>query len=207
MNINKKQVAITSLKIATGYHAISRTVGDSKQSWSRIKSLFSRTEGSKLADCESGAFKYRVYNPDAYQYGDVVKLENGEFQFIPDGSADSVDEAKKSGKTILRGAWFGGDDFPSLISASFTEEQINQMINGHEIRKTLFVIGFAMIVLLSLMFAAFGQFVGLLSLPMAVAIGTFAIKNGMQAEALKFKKLVDYREYFAKYGWFGWVTA
>lgn len=200
MSMDKKKVAMTALKVTSGYSAIARTVSGIKESAGRLGSLTSLFR--KPPVIRNGAH-YVVYTPFLFQYG---RIENG--IFMPDGVAENKDDIPSGdGITYFKGAYFAGNDFGEMIGSLFTPAQIEEMIDGAGLRKSLLAMGAATIIVIAFLFAAFGKPVGLASLPAAGLLLTFAIRNGIYAERLQRRQMIGLADYFKTYGPVMWVLA
>ncbi len=206
--MNKKKVALTALKVASGWHAASMTVKNVKESGGRIARLWQLFSGAnRPPKPDKGGKKFVVYSPFLYQFGEWSKEKNaaGEFYFEPTDAVDSMDKIPK-GKPWTKGAYTIGDDYAELMKMTFTPEQISEMIKSFELRKALFLIGGVTTIILSVMFMIFGKWVAVISIPPALAMLSMAIKNGIQAETLYVLRPVDLKDYFARNGFFGWAV-
>lgn len=200
MGIDKKKAAITVLRYGSGFEAAARTVTGIKESFGRLGSLLMLIKGNANS-VDRGNNRYVVFSPYLYQYG---RIEDG--NFLPEGTVSDVGEVPP-GYAWYKGAYFTGNDFGELIAGVFTAEQIAEMISGADIRKALLIIGAATILALSVMFAAFGKWYGLASLPAVLALVSFAIKNGVYAARLRSRKMIGLSDYFREHGFVRWILA
>ena len=210
--MEKKKTAVAAVKVASGYYAISRTAGEIKENggrfWGSIKGTFLKSATPKPVN--SGDFKYRVYTPFLFQYGSIVE-NAGVRNFVPEGQVDDASKIPKnedgSRKMFFEGAWFVGDDFAEMMDSAFTPEQQTRSIKDYNLRKNLYLIGAATIVALCVLFALFGKIYGLFSLPAAIVLTVFALRNGINAETIKSKSITSIGDYMKKRGILGWLVA
>lgn len=203
--MNKKNVMVTTLKLASGYHSAATIASNAKTSISRIRELAGSVLSSKsdhLQDKDAYAFK--VFSPFLYQYGHTESGADGAAFFVPEGTVHDKKDIP-AGKDWYKGAWFGGNSFSELMTDAFTPEQLDRMSGEAETRKHLFAIGALIIFALSVMFLFFGKWFGLASVPSAIFLLVSALRNGIYVETVRTLKVVTAKEYVAEYGYFGWA--
>lgn len=207
MEEKKKNIAVTALRYGSGVEAAARVVKELKEPAGRVRSLFAalkkRTDetANHGLNAEMHTYKYVVFSPFYYQYGII---ENG--KFIPDPGGTTRDSNEiPDGKKWYKGAYFGGDNFGEMIDKIFESKELEEMITGASTRKFFLLAGAAFIVLLAAVFAIFGKWYGIASLPVAFALVCFALKNGVLVARLRDKEMMGLSGYFKKYGFFRWM--
>jgi hypothetical protein len=183
-----------AIKVASGYRALSSTIDAVKQSKSRLLSIGKMFGGDAREVVKRQGCDFVVYTPFLMQYGHVVDKDDGSKTFVPIGAVENKNDIPK-GTVVFQGAYFGGNDFASLISNTFTQEQIDGMIGASNTKAVLFAAGGFATIFLVMMFVAFGKFISVMSLPVAVMMFAMAIKHKIHAETLRQKKIIGIKDF------------
>jgi len=183
-----------AIKVASGYRAMASTIDAVKQSKSRLLSVGKMLGGDTGKAIKKLGCNFVVYSPFLMQYGHVVDESDGSKTFVPDGVSKSENDIPE-GAVVFQGAYFGGNDFATLISDAFTREQIDGMIRSSNTIAVLFAAGGFAVIFLVLMFVAFGKLISVMTLPVAAFMFAMAIKHGIHAETLRRKEIIGIKDF------------